>query len=629
MISLSAEQIPARAERILARARSAQPAWAALSASRRCEILGVLRRQIALECESIAQSIARETSKPLLDALSGDVMVTLEIIRYYESQAPKILRSRRIGKPAFLFSGALFESHFEPHGVALIFGPSNYPFQLSMIPLVTALIAGNAVLLKCSDHTPATAVLITKLCTQAGFPPGLVQVCDDGPEEAATLIDAQPDIIFFTGSSRHGRMMAERAAKHLIPVILELGGKDACLVFADCNFERAIEGITYGAFSNSGRVCVGIKRAYVEASIYDEFVDRLKQRITNLCVATGPDADLFPISGDTASILRTQVEDALARGATLHCPQDSDLIGCVPMLLTSVPAEARILTEESFGPVLCVAPFNDEVHALKLANLSAFALSGSVWTRDRERARRVATQLSAGSCAVNDVIRVIANPYAAFGGNRLSGYGRYHGPEGLRAFSRLRTIMIAGDRRAREVNWFPFTSQTSKKLARLLRFRHGQNGLVARLNRTLLPLVLCTLLSLGVHGQINSHSKLTIDVRLTPSAHGELAYLIFNSHSGFPGDAGRAIRHGFLPIRGDAQLMHIDIDLPPGTYAVSVYEDLNDNHRLDRNLIGIPREPVGVSNNPPARMGPPRFNECSIRVGAAAETVNINMVPAS
>ena len=168
-------------ERILAQARAAQPVWAALTVSRRCAILGNLRREIAQQCEAIADTIARETSKPLLDALSGDVLVTLEHLRYYETHAPRILRARRIGKPFFFFRGTQFATSLEPQGVALIFGPSNYPFQLSVIPLITALAAGNAVVLKCSERTSKTAALIAGLCAKANFPVNLVQVLYDGP----------------------------------------------------------------------------------------------------------------------------------------------------------------------------------------------------------------------------------------------------------------------------------------------------------------------------------------------------------------------------------------------------------------------------------------------------------------
>jgi acyl-CoA reductase-like NAD-dependent aldehyde dehydrogenase/uncharacterized protein (DUF2141 family) len=618
----------AESQQILARARAAQPAWAALPVSRRCAALGELRRVIARECESIAETIARETSKPLLDALSGDVLVTLEHLRYYEQHAARILRSRRVGKSFFFYRGVRFETSFEPQGVALIFGASNYPLQLSVIPLITALAAGNAVVLKCSERTPETAALIARLCARANFLGDLVQVLWDGPEQSATLIDAQPDIIFFTGSSRHGQQVAERAAQHLIPAVLELGGKDASLVFADCNLARAVEGITYGAFSNTGRVCVAVKRVYIEAPIYDEFVGRLKQRISQLRVSPDPDADFCPLAGDALPALRAQVEDALSRGATMEWPQDRATVASGPTLLTDVPAEARILTDESFGPALCAAPFRDEAEAIALANSSGFALSSSIWTDSDARARRVAAQLSAGSCSVNDVIRHIGNPQAAFGGNRLSGYGRYHGPEGLRSFSRVKTIMLANDRRAREINWFPFDRRTRQQLAGVIKFRHAATGLLRRLSRFLLPLVIGAVLPVNFAAQSKAETHLAIDVQLTPQAHGELAYLVFASSAGFPGDREKALRRGFLPIPANAQHLRIDTDLPAGTYAVTVYEDLNGNHKLDHNLIGIPREPAGASNNPAVRFGPPKFDECSFHLGDTAQTININLVKA-
>lgn len=614
---------------ILARARAAQPEWVALHVSRRCAILGDLRREIAVHCEFIADTIARETSKPLLDALSGDVLVTLEHLRYYESYAARILRPHRIGKPFFLFRGARFETYFEPHGVALIFGPSNYPFQLSVVPLITALAAGNAVVLKCSERMPETAALIARLCAKVNLPVDTVQVLCDDPEQSTALIDARPDFVFFTGSSRHGQQISQHAAKLLIPTILELGGKDAALVFADCNMDRTVEGIVYGAFSNGGRVCVAVKRAYVEASIYDEFLPRLKQRIAKLRVNTDADADLCSLSQNVQSDLREQIEDALSRGATLHWPPDPDAIAHEPTLLSDVPADARIFTEESFGPVLCVSRFRSEAEAVALANASPFALSSSIWTANQKRARRIASQLSAGSCSVNDVIRIAANPYAAFGGNRNSGHGRYHGPEGLRAFSRVKTLLLASHRRTREINWFPFNSRTRRQLAGLIRFRHTATGHLGRLSRMLLPLLLSTILPGTFAAQSTPQTHLSINIRLTQKAHGELAYLIFASPSGFPDDRNKALRHGFVPIPPNSKDLHIEAELPPATYAVSVYEDLNSNHKLDHNLIGIPREPVGASNNPAAGFGPPHFEDCLFHLGGAAQTITINLVHTS
>src|SRR5271170_2018388 len=298
-------------ERILTRARSAQPTWAALNVSRRCAILGEIRREIALQCESIAATIARETSKPPLDALSGDVLVTLEHLRYCESHGSRILRPQHIAKPSIFFRGARFQTHFEPHGAVLIFGPSNYPFQLSVIPLITALVTGNAVVLKCSERTPETAALIARLFADASLPRDLVQVFHDEPEQSAAFIDPKPDFIFFTGSSRHGQQVAQRAATHLIPTILELGGKDASIVFADCHLDRAVEGITYGAFSNAGRVCVAVKRVYIEAPIYEEFLTRLTLRVSELRVGNGTYTDFCVPSVDSQSDHFTHVEDAL------------------------------------------------------------------------------------------------------------------------------------------------------------------------------------------------------------------------------------------------------------------------------------------------------------------------------
>jgi acyl-CoA reductase-like NAD-dependent aldehyde dehydrogenase/uncharacterized protein (DUF2141 family) len=606
-------------------ARAAQPAWAALKIKERCAYLGRLRREIARQCDSISALIARDTRKPLLDALSGDVLVTLEQIRYYERHAAKILQARRNGKPLFLFHGVRFETHFEPHGVTLVCGPSNYPFQLSVIPMITALAAGNAVILKCSERAPATAVLIAELCARVNFPQNLVQVTHGGSNEAEALLEARPDFVFFTGSSHHGQLVAQTAARHLIPTVLELGGKDASLVFEDCHLDRAVEGIAYGAFSNSGRLCVAVKRVYVHDSIFEEFVAKLKARITGLRLGDEPDSDLCPLSSDALPLHVEQVRDALSRGATQLFTTD-DVSGGGPVLLTDVPPDARLLTEESFGPALIVMPFRDEAGAIVLANSSPFALSSSVWTRDGKRARRVAAQISAGSCAINDVIRVIANPYASFGGNGKSGYGRYHGPEGLRSFSRIKTVMHTRDRSASQINWFPFSGRTRKQLAQLIRLRHGVGDALAQISRVLPLAALAALLCLQSAAQAPHTTRLSVDVQLTGDAHGELAYLVFASASGFPGERDKALLHGFLPIPPHTERIKFDVDLPPGTYAVTVYEDLNGNHKLDHNSIGIPHEPVGGSNNPKGRFGPPRFSECAFSLGNGPQNIAIKIV---
>jgi acyl-CoA reductase-like NAD-dependent aldehyde dehydrogenase len=451
-------------------ARTAQRSWAARPLRSRLRFLRELRHQIADSRDEIIDAIVRDVAKPMLDALAGEVLVTLEQMLAYERSTREILAPRRIRKNPVLYAGCSFYEVFEPHGVALIYAPANYPFQLAMVPAMTALFAGNAVVLKVSERAVNVGRVIQKLCERS-LPADVVQVLWDDPSTAARYIDAGPDVVLFTGSSEHGREIASRAGGRLIPTILELGGKDPALVFADCNLERTVEGVVYGAFSNAGQVCVGIKRLYIERSLGRRFLDALLDRVTALRVGTGADSDLGRIAAEGArQRLEAQVQDALDRGATLETP--GEISAAAPMILSNVPGESRLLTEETFGPVLCVASFDTEEEAIALANRSPFALSASVWTRDLTRGRRVASAMNAGSCAINDVIRNIVNPHAAFGGNGVSGYGRYHGPEGLRAFSRVKSVMVVRPWLRRELHWFPFTRKTLRRLNRWIELRH-------------------------------------------------------------------------------------------------------------------------------------------------------------
>jgi acyl-CoA reductase-like NAD-dependent aldehyde dehydrogenase len=182
--------------------------------------------------------------------------------------------------------------------------------------------------LKCSEKTPRVARAIRELCREAGLLDDLVQVVDGPPDRATALLDAGPDIVFFTGSSDNGRLIAERAAQSLIPAVLELGGKDAAVIFADCNLERTIEGVTYGAFANAGQVCVGIKRLYDESSLFETFLPKLVELTRRLRIGSTPEADIGVLQGDAARArLLSQVDDAVQRGATLHHPDETTFTG--------------------------------------------------------------------------------------------------------------------------------------------------------------------------------------------------------------------------------------------------------------------------------------------------------------
>jgi 4,4'-diapolycopenoate synthase len=282
------------------------------------------------------------------------------------------------------------------------------------------------------------------------------------------------------------------------------------------------------------------------------------------------------------------------------------------------------LTEETFGPVLCIDTFEDEAEAISCANNSPFSLSCSIWTGSQVRGRRVANQVNAGTCAVNDAIRNIANPFASFGGNRNSGHGRYHGPQGLFAFSRIKSVMITGDKTTRERHWFPYTQRSYSILSKILSLRHRSAGLLGWASRILFLALCFLLLPLAVGAQELKQGHLKIDVAIPRGSHGKVAYLIFTSQDGFPNNKSKSVRGGFVNMNGDAEHLTIDAGkLPAGRYAVSVYQDLNGNGKLDSGAFGIPNEPVGISNNPKIRYGPPRFDDSAFVLGESDQTISI------
>jgi acyl-CoA reductase-like NAD-dependent aldehyde dehydrogenase/uncharacterized protein (DUF2141 family) len=609
-------------------ARLAQPRWGRISVRERCTVLAKLRAEIAGRVDEIVEAIRLDTDKPRLDALAGDVMVTLEQMRYYERNASRILSRRQLKKPAVLYSGTEFIEVPEPYGVVLIFAPFNYPFQLAVIPMISALVAGNSVILKCSEKTPVTARLIEELCRAAGLDAELVQVVDWETSRASELLNGRPDFLFFTGSSEAGKCLAKRAGELMIPAVFELGGKDAALVFADCDVDRAVEGVVYGAFANSGQVCVGIKRLYVEQSVYLELLGKMVKRIGQLRMSADGEGDIAQLpAGPIRDRLAAQIKDAMQKGARIEYPSDGEITGGTPVVLSEVGDDSRLMREETFGPVLCVGAFRDEEEAIELANGSPYQLSASVWTGNVARGERVAERLEAGTCAVNDVIRNIANPYSSFGGNAMSGYGRYHGPEGLRCFSRVKTVMVTRERGKRERHWFPFTRETYDGLKKFMGMRHGR-GLVSHLLDRILPLLLCVAWGVILQAQAPAtKGDLEIRVKIPAHSQGEIAYLVFASPDGFPNNKAKALKSGFVPLSNDGSEVKVDTgELAPGEYAVSVYQDVNGNKKLDGGFLGIPKEPVGASNDPRPRFGPPSFRQCAFQMGTANKIVEISLV---
>lgn len=359
--------------------------------------------------------------------------------------------------------------------------PWNYAVQLALVPTLTALVAGNGVVLKPSELTPFAGPLVERLCRAAGLPEGLLRIVQGGGAVGAALVRARPDLVFFTGSAETGRRVAAAAAESLTPVVLELGGKDPLLVFADAHFDRAIAGAVWGAFANAGQVCVSVERGLVERGVYGRFVDACAEAAGQLVFGTGRDADygplLHPASAERIEVL---VQDAVSQGARLATRFERQGHRVTPAVLADVTPQMRVWREEIFGPLLPLMAFDTEEQAVALANDSDRALGASVWTSDLARGRQVASRLNAGSVAVNDVIKQLGNPSTPFGGDRDSGYGRYHGPEGLRTFSRAKTVAVAPGLLAREPNWFPYSGRTYATVSALVQAHYGSGDLLGR-----------------------------------------------------------------------------------------------------------------------------------------------------
>ncbi|WP_110929212.1 aldehyde dehydrogenase family protein [Bacillus massiliglaciei] len=459
MQETAAEQVPF----IYKEARKAQVSWAAFSIKKRLAFLKKLRLLMVERMEEMAEAISQDTGKVKTEALVADIMPVIEGIRHIEKTAEKNLARQKKATPLLMFGRKSYVDYM-PRGAVLVISPWNYPLQLAMIPIVSALAAGNSVVAKPSEVTPYVGVYMERLFREAGFPKGTVQFAHGGKELGALLTNAKPDYIFFTGSVRTGKIIGELAAKELIPVTLELGGKDPMIIFKDANLERAANAAIWGGFTNSGQVCMSVERVYAERTIYLEFLKLIKEKTLSLRQGASVDDDIgsmtFPAQRE---IVSSHIRDALEKGAILETGKypdqwklDEKTLFLEPMILSGADHSMKAVTEETFGPVLPIIPFDTEEEAVNLANDSKYGLNSSVWTEDLAKADRVTKQLVTGAVNINDVLGTVANHELPFGGAKQSGIGRYHGENGLRIFCHEKAVMIHSGKGKTEIQWYPY-----------------------------------------------------------------------------------------------------------------------------------------------------------------------------
>jgi len=463
------------------RARDGALSLQRLSLAERLAHVAGLRDAILQRCDEIVGRIQQDTGKTRSDALISEVFGVLDNLSWFAKAAPKALQDQKVETPIVLM-GKQSWIWYEPLGTILIISPWNYPFYQAIVPIAAAVLTGNTVVYKPSEWTPLEG-LIEDLLAQAQFAPNWVQVVYGDNAVGAALIDQRPDKIMFTGSTRTGRRILAQAAQYLIPVELELGGKDPMIVFEDANLQRAAAGAAWGGLTNTGQSCTAVERVYVQESIYPAFRDALVREVSRIKqeVDRDGDADIGAMTTDfQVRIVRDQLDDARRKGAEVLTGErwnGTDRL-IPPLVIDRVTTDMAVARDETFGPILPLMPFKTEDDAIRLANDSEYGLTASVWSKDFERAKRVARALHAGGVSINNVMLTEGNPALPFGGVKGSGYGRYKGVHGLHAFCNVKSVIIDKDSKKIESNWYPYTATKYRLFSEMMR-HHFTRGVGA------------------------------------------------------------------------------------------------------------------------------------------------------
>jgi acyl-CoA reductase-like NAD-dependent aldehyde dehydrogenase len=453
-------------------ARKASDRLRRSSLDARLEALDKLIATLLRDKEAIIDQLTRETRKSRTDALVSEILGILDNLEWLKHNAKKILADKKVSTPIMLMGKQSRIVH-EALGVVLIITPWNYPLHIALTSIMAAYVTGNAVVLKPSEVTPLKGI-IEKLLAVDPLLEQSVFIAYGTGVTAQRLIDEQPAKIFFTGSARTGKRILAQAAEKLIPVDLELGGKDQAIIFDDVNLDRAVRGILWGSLTNAGQSCSAVERVYVQANVYEKFVDKLVQEARKLVVNSGDtgNADVGGMTVDfQLDIVRKQVEDARLKGAKILCGGEvlrSNDMFYLPTILTHVTDDMLVVKDETFGPLIPVMKFNTEDEVIATTNATEFGLSASVWSKDKQRAVRVARQLECGAVSINNVMLTEGNPGLPFGGAKASGYGRQKGAEGLLGYTRSKSLLIDSDSAKIEANWYPYTARKYELFTKLI-----------------------------------------------------------------------------------------------------------------------------------------------------------------
>ncbi|MEA2406524.1 MAG: hypothetical protein QOE69_643 [Thermoleophilaceae bacterium] len=467
---------------LVARARLAQPGWEALGFDGRAAVMKRCQKWVSDNADRVIDTIVSETGKAYEDALLAEVSYAEGAFAFWAKNAEGYLAEERVKTASPFAKGRKLIVRYAPLGVAGVIGPWNYPLTNSFGDCIPALMAGNAVLLKPSEVTPLTSMLMGEMLRECGLPDDVYQVVPGYGETAEALID-EVDFVMFTGSTATGKKVMARAAQTLTPVALELGGKDPMIVCSDADIERAANAAVHYSMQNAGQTCISTERVYVEEPIYDDFVRLVTDRVRELRQGApgGPGStDLGAvISPPQADIVERHVKEAVEQGArVLVGGGRSDQNGGTffePTVLVDVDHTMACMTEETFGPTVPIMKVRDADEAVRLANDSPYGLQASVWTKDASKGERLARRIEAGAVTVNDAQVNYVALELPMGGWKESGLGTRHGADGIRKYTKKQSVLVTTFApMKRDLHMMPYTRRRTRFVARLLKLVYGR-----------------------------------------------------------------------------------------------------------------------------------------------------------
>ncbi len=414
--------------------------WSNLSLKERCYLINRFRKSILKEQNKVKEVLISETGKKEFDAFI-ELFSLLDHMKEISKIAKKALKPNRRNSGIMKTKKAYVL--YEPLGIAGIISPWNYPLATPMTSTTQALLAGNNVILKPSEHTPLTALYMKKIWDKyIGYDNAFLVVCGGSATGEMIVESSKVNIVCFTGSTKVGKKIAKKCSDTLRPVILELGGKDPMIVLKDANLNRVVESALFGGFSNAGQTCISIEEMFVEKDIFNTCVDLLSKKVKTL--SSGSDDNMqigSMIMADNCNKVNEHIAEIEDQEKVIRGGSNKHAMYIAPALIIEPPSDARVVNEETFGPVISIRSFENEDQLLNMVHRTGYGLAGSIFGRNMNRINSLLAKLKIGNVSINDVFTHYGIASLPFGGEGLSGLGRLHGKEGLRALSRTKSVV--------------------------------------------------------------------------------------------------------------------------------------------------------------------------------------------